>query len=172
MTDVACPSMVRPAPLLVFVRALGVALLATLIAACPPAPTPPVRPPPPVPEANAPLPAAQPDGRLPPLAIPLGYRLALDLDPRIATFGGTVVIEVEVPAVTSHVVLHGRSLTITEAHAVVEGQSRPARATTRLAQGARPPNDELVLTFDRALPAGRAALSLTFTAPFGDELSG
>ena len=157
--------MVRPSSLLFFL------LCAALVVACPPAPIAPVKPPLPAAEPKKP-PPPRADGRLPALATPLGYALALAVDPRETTFTGTVRIEVEVPAATSHVVLHGRALTITEAHAEVEGQPpRPAKPSLRLAHEARE-KDELVLTFDSPLPVGRAALLLAFSAPFGDEMSG
>ncbi len=158
--------MVRPASLLLLL------LCAALIAACPPAPVTAVKPAPPLAEPKTPLAAPRADGRLPTLATPLGYALALDLDPRTTSFTGTVRIDVDVPAPTSHVVMHARALTITEAHATVEGQPPlPAKTSARLAHGARE-KDELVVTFDAPLPAGRASLVLAFSAPFGDEMSG
>jgi aminopeptidase N len=168
--------MVRVRPLFSGVQVVGAAAVALVVAACPGAPPPaPLRPTPDL-APKTPLPPPRDDGRLPPLAIPLAYALALDLDPRTPTFSGTVRIDIQVPATTSYVVLHGRSLTITAAHAVVDGlpaTNRPARTTSRLAYGAKSPNaEELVLTFDAALPPGRASLFLRFSAPFDDELSG
>jgi alanyl aminopeptidase len=168
---------VRPFSCVSCVRTIAAAALAVLVGACPgPAALPVLRPPPPDFETKTPLPPPRDDGRLPALATPLAYALALDLDPSTPTFTGTVRIDIEVPATTSYVVLHARSLTITAAHAVVEGlpaQSRPARPSTRLAFGAKPPHaEELVLAFDTALPPGRASLFLSFSAPFDDELSG
>ena len=167
--------MVRPAPILTtYVRVLAAILLA-LLAGCPAPPAPPPLRRPPDLETKTPLPPPRDDGHLPPLAAPLGYAVALDVDPRTTTFTGTVRIEVEVPAKTSYVVLNARALTVTEAHAVVEGEpsKHPARTSMRLAHGAKPPTaEELVLAFDSALPPGRASLFLTFSAPFDDELSG
>ena len=103
-------------------------LLAALVAACPPAPVVLVKAPPPPTAPKTPLPAPRTDGRLPALATPLAYTLAFDLDPRTTSFAGTVRIDVDVPAPTSHVVLHGRSLTITEAHAAVDDQRAVRRS--------------------------------------------
>ena len=159
------------------VRILAGALLAILVAACPGPPVaPPLRRPQPDLEEKSPLPPPREDGRLPALATPLAYTLALDLDPRATSFTGTVRIDIAVPTKTSYVVLHARGLSVTEAHAVADAAPatrRPARASTRLAHGAKPPHaEELVLAFDSALPPGRASLFLTFSASFDGELAG
>src|SRR4051812_11013980 len=101
--------MVRPALLPMCMRSLAAALLAIFVAACP---GPPLAPPPPKPpdlETKTALPPPRDDGHLPPLATPLAYALALDLDPRTTSFTGTVRIDVEVPAKTSYVVLHAHA---------------------------------------------------------------
>ena len=175
--------MARPVPSfspalasLTWVRVLTAALFAMFVAACPGPPSPPPRRPPVDLETKTVLAPPREDGRLPALATPLAYALAFDLDPRTPTFSGTARIDIEVPAKTSHVVLHAHALTVTDAHAVVDGQPpmlHPAHASTRAAHGAKPSSaDELVLAFDTALPPGRASLVLTFSAPFDDELSG
>ena len=166
--------MVRPAPFLTTSVRLLVAGVLALLGGCPapPAPAPPGRP---VAFATkTPLPPPRDDGHLPALAAPLAYALALDVDPTTTTFTGTVRIDIEVPAATSYVVLNARALTITEAHALVEGgASHPARTSMRLAHGAKPPNaEELVLAFNSPLPPGHASLFLAFSGPFDDELSG
>ena len=167
--------MVRP--LLFHLRLITALALTSLVVACPGAAPPPVvQRPPPVLETKTPLPPPQGDGHLPALATPLAYALALDLDPRSASFTGTVRIDVEIPAKTSYVVLNAHALTITEAHAVVQAageEPHRARTSMRLAYGAKPPDaEELVLAFDVALPPGRASLFLTYSAPFDEELSG
>ena len=161
---------------LTWVRFFAAAVLAMFVAACPgPASPPPLRPPPDL-ETKTPLPPPREDGHLPALATPLAYALTFDVDPRTPTFTGTARIDIEVPAKTSYVVLHAHALTITKAHAVVDGlpsTTHPARASTRVARGATASNaEELVLAFDTALPPGRASLFLTFAARFDDELSG
>jgi aminopeptidase N len=119
------------------------------------------------------LPPPRDDGHLPALATPLHYALAFDIDPRSPTFNGTARIDVEIPAKTSHVVLNAHALTITDARAIVADGPRLARVASRLAHSARTTApEELVLTFDPPLPAGRATLVVTYSAPFDQELSG
>lgn len=167
-----------------FGTALSGTLLAFLVTGCPdaPPPPPPVAPVAPSPAAT-PLPEARADGRLPDLARPLHYALALSVDPTKETFTGTTRIDVEVPAPTSHVVLHGRALTVTDARALVTiaggpngavgpiAKEIPAKASLRLGAGATAP-EELVLSFASPLPAGRTTLVVTYEAPFDRELSG
>ncbi|MDB4946251.1 MAG: Membrane alanine aminopeptidase [Labilithrix sp.] len=161
--------MVRPITLFALLT------MATLLAACPAGPPgAPLRP-----GADATprtvLPPPREDGRLPALAIPLGYKLAIDADPRAATFHGTVSIDVELPAPTSHVVMHAHGPAVKLAQAVVAGRdARPRTARTSLRAATRETEtEELVLSFDDgALPAGRATLTLAYDAPYGEELSG
>ncbi|MDB5214356.1 MAG: peptidase, partial [Myxococcaceae bacterium] len=155
-----------------FVLALAMSVVA--LAACPaPAVPPPSRPPPSASEPVTLLPPPRDDGHLPALAAPLHYALAFDIDPRADKFTGLARIDVEIPAKTSHVVLNGHALGITDARALVGAVAHPARASWRPAHGARPENpEELVLTFDPPLEPGRATLAITYSAPFGEELSG
>ena len=145
-----------------------------LLAGCPGEPPPPSpRTPSVVTEAPTPLPAPLANGRLPALATPVGYTLDLDVDPDKPRFSGVVRIEVEVPQKTSFVVLHGRSLDITTARALLPPPQAGLLATvsTRTAQGGKAP-EELVLAFPSPLPPGRALLVIEYTAPFDDSLSG
>jgi len=145
-----------------------------LLAGCPgePPPSSP-RPPTVANEAPTPLPAPLASGRLPALATPVGYSLDLDVDPDKPRFSGVVRIEIDVPQKTSFVVLHGRSLDITTARALLPPPQPGLLATvsTRTAQGGKAP-EELVLAFPTPLPPGRALLVLEYTAPFDDSLSG
>jgi cytosol alanyl aminopeptidase len=162
----------RSSPLL----RVGLRVLATLaLGACSPAAHLPPQAPPPRADGATALPPPRDDGHLPALATPLRYALSFDIDPRLATFRGQTRIDVDVPAKTSYVVLNGRGQTITDARASLSGSREPrlARVSTRAAHGAPAgSNEELVLAFDPPLPAGRATLDLTYSAPFGQELSG
>lgn len=78
-----------------------------------------------------------------------------------------------IAAPTSHVVLNAHGQTITEARALLGGGSRKARVSMRTAHGAPVGSvEELVLSFEPPLPAGRATLSLAYSASFDAELSG
>ena len=161
-----------------FVLALTVSVVSIVsvlaLTACPgPAQPPPPRPPTLASEPPTVLPPPRDDGHLPALAAPLHYALAFDIDPRATTFTGTARIDVEIPAKTSHVVLNGHALGITDARALVGDVAHPARTSWRGAHGARPENsEELVLTFDPPLEPGRATLVIAYSAPFDQELSG
>ncbi len=120
---------------------------------------------------SAPPPAARDDGRLPKVASAQRYELSLLVDPSQPRFSGAVRILVAVAEPTSYVVLHARDVNVTHAAAQVGNDIVVAAASSRPASGSRVP-DELVLTFERPLPAGTAVLDLTFDAPFGDSLSG
>jgi len=155
-----------------FVVPLALAL-ALSNAACPGDPPP---PPPRLPPTNldppTPLPEAQKDGRLPKLANPTRYTLDLDLDPTKAKYTGVARIDVEIPQKTSFIVLHGRSLEIKSAQAVLPMQPPfVAQASTRMAQGGKTA-EELVLAFAKPLPPGQATIVIEFAAPFDDEMSG
>jgi len=108
---------------------------------------------------------------LPALARPTLYALDLNVDPTLARFTGVARIDVDVPAKTSHVVLHGKGLEVTEAHAELEGDSVAARATPRVSPGGVAP-EELALTFDKPLPPGHAVIQVSWSAPFGAGLAG
>ena len=118
-------------------------------------------------------PAARDDGRLPKLVRPLRYDVTLDVDPRKDRFHGEVALGLEITQRTFHVVLHGRDLAVTRALVTVDGAApMPATVTTRPANGSTG-NEELVLSFPRALEAGRTAtLSMTYDAPFASDLTG
>jgi alanyl aminopeptidase len=150
-----------------------IAAAATLaLFGCPEGPPPSPPRPPPVVEPPTALPPPSADGRLPRLAIPRAYALELDLDPNRDRFTGTVRIEVDLPAKTSWIVMHGRSLGIKSARAVMDrAEPRPAQVATRMATGGKVA-DELVLGFGQPLPAGRATLVLDYEAPFDNELAG
>jgi alanyl aminopeptidase len=146
--------------------------LATLLG-CPAAPPP---NPPPRPTATAeqpPPPPPRDDGRLPPLATPIAYRLAFDVDPKRASFRGTMELDVDVPAPTYHVVLDARGLVIHDARALTQAGPIGARTTYRAAHGDKPETpQELVVTFAQALPAGRATIALAWSGEFDHEMEG
>lgn len=117
-----------------------------------------------------PLPEPRADGHLPDLARPLHYTIELDVDPTKERFSGTTRIDVEIPAATSHVVLHAHALDVKDVRAIGD-VAIPAKPSMRNAQGGKAP-EELVLTFARPIPPGKTSLVITYDAPFDDELSG
>ncbi len=121
-----------------------------------------VVPDPPPPNAN---------GRLPVTATPSHYRVALRVDPAQPRFSGVATIQIDVPEPTFYVVLHGRDLTVSSVRAHVGAADISAVATARLATGGVVP-EELVLRFEKALPAGAAEIEVAYDAPFALDLAG
>ncbi len=111
-------------------------------------------------------------GRLPGTARPLRYALSLVVDPAKERFLGDVTIDVDVPAATPAIVLHGRDLSVIRAEATVAGRPVSARAEGRAAAGGKGSPEELVLTFTRPIPAGKAQLRVSYSAPLDGKLSG
>ncbi len=116
-------------------------------------------------------PPAREDGRLPPTATPRRYRVALMIDPNKLRFSGVADIQVDVPQPTFYVVLHARDMVVSRAFARVGDLEIPATTSPRLAVGGVVP-EELVLAFDRPLPAGPVALEIGYDAPFAADLAG
>ncbi len=146
------------------VCALALLGSAVMLAGCPPeAPTHAPSRPPAVAKARPGPPAPLANGRLPALAVPRGYTLELEIDPRASRFHGRARIDVDVPAPTAFVVLHGRGLDVSSARL-----SARSEATAEVhARG-----DELVLAFREALPAGPASLTIDYDATFAEDRAG
>lgn len=121
--------------------------------------------------ASEPMPPPRADGRLPESVVPQSYDLALDVDPKRDRFSGSVRIDVDVPKPTSWIVLSARDLHVTRATVVAGGQTFAGHTSSRRAATGLVP-EELVVGFDAPLPQGRATLTLTWDAPWGDDLSG
>lgn len=120
-------------------------------------------------------PAAPPPlstGRLPGTATPLRYALSLVVDPTKERFLGNVIIDLDVPAPTPAIVLHGRDLVISSAEILADGRTVTARASTRMAVGGKDTPDELVLTTTNPIPAGRAQLRVSYSGGLEHALSG
>jgi aminopeptidase N len=149
-----------------------VALGAFVLCACSPTADI-VRAPPPAPAAEVvlALPAPLADGRLPGTARPLRYAVSLVVDPSKERFAGDVTIDIDVAAATSAVVMHGRELALVHAEAIVDSEHLPATGTSRAPAGAET-RDELVLSFSRPLPKGRAQLRIAYSASFDAGGSG
>jgi aminopeptidase N len=146
-------------------RRLAPAALSLALGCTPPADIIRAPQPAPAPEPAIPAPPPLPSGRLPDTARPLRYSIALVVDPSKERFVGDVTIDVDIPAPTSAVVLHGKNLALIRAEAIVGGASIPGSDAIRPPAGGKFP-DELVLSFPRRLPPGRAQIRVAYTAPF------
>jgi len=129
-------------------------------------------PPPATSTAADALPPPREDGRLPPGARPTRYTLDLTVDPSKKTFTGRTRIGVKLAERARAIVLHGRDLSVRTVVAETSQGKVAGKARSRLALGATEHPDELVLEFDRELPAGEAELDLTYEAPFTEQQDG
>ncbi|MCC6523952.1 MAG: M1 family metallopeptidase [Polyangiaceae bacterium] len=118
------------------------------------------------------IPEPLPSGRLPGLALPKRYELALVVDPAAERFSGEVVIDVVLPRDTPVVVLHAAELDISRAEALVGDERIALDHKARRASRATTEEEELLLVAPRPLPAGPARLRLVYTAPLADRLTG
>lgn len=108
------------------------------------------------------------DGRLPALATPLRYDLALNLDPEAPSFSGRVRITLRPKAPTRHFVLHGEKIDVKRATWIAEGKKLNAQVTPRMSGREQ---DELVFTLPEAARS-EGILDIAFDAKFGTDLSG
>ncbi|WKD49545.1 M1 family metallopeptidase [Microbulbifer spongiae] len=108
-----------------------------------------------------------PGGKLPEGVHPLAYRLDLLLDPRQASFDGSVAIDIRLDESTDHIWLHGKNLTVEKIHAQrKDGQTVAASYRQVLDSGVA------VIAFAESLPAGDFTLHIDYSAAFDRNLAG
>lgn len=113
------------------------------------------------------LPESAPPARLPQGIAPTLYRLHLNIDPRLDRFSGSSSIDIELTAATDFLWMHGKSLEVSSARAVLEdGKEIHLTWTQASAQGVAR------LGADQLLPAGKATLHFEYEAPFDTSLEG
>ncbi len=100
--------------------------------------------------------------RLPQNVTPQHYTLAIVPEIAKATFSGTETIDVTLAAASNTITLNALDLQIQSAMA--DGQAGSVSFDV--------PQQQATLTFAKALPAGHAVLSLTFTGVLNDKLHG
>jgi aminopeptidase N len=115
------------------------------------------------PAATGPIPL----GELPDIATPTAYRVALEVDPAKADFGGTTEIDIETKAATRELFLHGNGLVVSKAEALT-GRMVPNMARYEQLN----PTGVAVLRFERPLQPGRHVLRLTHKAAFMTSTAG
>lgn len=140
-----------------------VALLLLALAGCEPG----VQPPGLTQEVTAQTASEAPSGRLPEGVKPLAYRLDLMLDPRRNDFSGRVGIDIELDRPAEQIWLHGNSLRVASAVAVLpNGIEIPARYEQVLDSGVSR------VAFAERLPAGAFRLEIRYEADFDRKLAG
>ncbi|HXY96926.1 MAG TPA: M1 family metallopeptidase [Steroidobacteraceae bacterium] len=108
-----------------------------------------------------------PAGRLPDSVQPTHYQLTLTIDPRQSEFSGETVIDVEIRRPLSTIWLHGLGLKVASA-SVTSG----ARTVAAHYEEVDHETGVARLSTGETLPAGKAVLNLTYTAPFQDSPQG
>jgi aminopeptidase N len=103
---------------------------------------------------------------------PTRYALDFNVDPSKSNFSGRTRIGVTIAAPTPAIVLHGRGLTIRSVAVRTASGAISGKARARLGFGVKDVPEELVLDFDREVPAGEAELDLAYEAPFDEQLVG
>ncbi len=108
-----------------------------------------------------------PRGLLPAGVTPLSYALELTVLPDEDRFSGHVDIAVALSHPTNHIFLHGQSLDVTEAVAIMpDGKTVNATYTQVHDDGV------VKLEFARVVEAGNIVLEFDYSAPFGRRLHG
>ncbi len=119
--------------------------------------------------ALAAVPAAAadvPTGRLPTGVTPLAYDLNFVIDPAKERFSGETRIEIEAATPTSTIYLHGQDLTVTTATVTAAGKVIQARYAEV------DPSGVAALTLASPLPAGKARITIRYTAGFRSGAEG
>lgn len=117
-------------------------------------------------------PASREDGRLPAIARPTRYGLAIVLDPAKERFTGDATIDIELLEKTAFVVLHGRGLSVLRAEVTVGGTTTPVNVDARPTAVGAGDEEELVVRLPRELPPGPIRVHLAYSAALSEGLTG
>lgn len=112
--------------------------------------------------------AAKPaaDGRLPEGVTPLHYTLALTIDPRVERFSGETTIRVKFDRSAKSFWLHGRDIAARTVTVTPTGGAAIPATYKENGEGFAE------VTFDRAVPAGEADVTIAYDAPFAAGAAG
>ena len=104
--------------------------------------------------------------RLPTVARPQHYSLALTPNLQDATFAGSETIDLTLSEPVKAITLNAAEIKFQSAKAIVDGRTLQATVATDEA------TQQATLAFDRTLPAGRVALQIEYTGILNNELRG
>jgi aminopeptidase N/puromycin-sensitive aminopeptidase len=104
--------------------------------------------------------------RLPHIATPEHYVLALTPDLKAATFAGTESIDLLLSEPSTTITLNAAEITFKSVTAESKGQTLPAKVTLDADK------DQATFTFDKPLPAGRVMLHIDYTGILNGQLRG
>lgn len=112
------------------------------------------------------LTAVAPIGQLSRVAIPRGYNVTLNLDPRKPRFNGTVSIHIDLQTSANGIWMHGDDLEVSAIGVTAGGETRPATWTQVL------PTGVAWVQFPARVRQGSIRLDIAYAAPFDANLAG
>lgn len=112
------------------------------------------------------LKSVAPIGRLSHVAVPRGYNVTLDLDPRKPRFSGTVSIDIDLQVSANGIWMHGDDLDVSAIGVTAGGETRPATWTEVLPTGVS------WVQFPARIDQGPIRVDITYAAPFDANLAG
>ena len=110
-----------------------------------------------------------PHAQLPGNVIPQEYRVDMKMDPDAVAFSGMVEIDVDIQKPTDKIWLHGKTMTVSSAVAMIGGEEVPLVFTELPTADA--PSGIAHLMSDTVLPAGKATLKMAYETPFNQALN-
>ncbi len=109
---------------------------------------------------------------MPGIAAPTAYDITLEVDPRLPTFKGEVVIHLDLKTPSSTINFHAVDLTLGAVTAEAGGKRLLGEVAEASGEGSEPESGEKIAVFPEILPKGAARLGFTFEGPFNQRLSG
>ena len=106
-----------------------------------------------------------PHAMLPDNVTPTAYRIDMVMNPDDAAFKGVVEIDVEIKNPTRKIWLHGKTMTVNDAVAKIDGADDIALSFTEL-PAEEAPSGVAYLSSDTIIPAGSATLRLPYSTPY------
>ena len=110
-----------------------------------------------------------PHAQLPGNVVPQSYRVDMKMDPDATSFSGVVEIDVDIQKPTDKIWLHGKTMTVSSATAMIGTDEIPLVFTELPTADA--PSGIAHLTSDTVLPAGKATLKMAYETPFNQALN-
>ncbi|XP_069970729.1 puromycin-sensitive aminopeptidase isoform X1 [Penaeus vannamei] len=114
------------------------------------------------------MPEPKPFERLPGNVKPLHYAVTLQPNLVKCVFTGSEDVDIEVKEATKQIKLNSLDLTLRDIKVTLASGEKVLPASTEIST----PNEMVTLTFDKALPIGKAKLSMAFNGELNDKMKG